>query len=423
MFLIALASPEVGLAHHLLYGAGGETQLHPVTVAAMVVGIVLMFVLPKRHVLAPLLFLSIMATGGQMLIIGPMHLQVPRILLIFGWARVLFGRFFGKATSTKFTMNSVDKTVILYSVVTVICYTLLWQESGAFINEAGKSYSILGFYFLFRLLITSKEDVERAIKVLAFIAIVIAILMINEQLTGQNVLAAFGGVPERTAVRGDYLRSQGPFTVYLTAGAFGATMLPLMLCLWKKGSRTIAVIGILASISIAITSRTSTAITACLAAVIGIGMWILRDKMRYVRRSIVAILVSLHLVMKAPVWALLEKVDIVGGSTGWQRFKIVDNFIVHFWDWCLLGSNNYWTWEGGDDMWDTANQYVAVGETSGLLSLVFFMAAVVYCFKFLGRARRAAGQDRQHAWFLGCLAWRYFPILSLSLEFPISTRP
>jgi len=50
-------------------------------------------------------------------------------------------------------------------------------------------------------------------------------------------------------------------------------------------------------------------------------------------------------------------------------------------------------------MWDTANQYVNVGETSGLLSLILFMAGVIYCFKFLGKARRAAEQDRQNARF------------------------
>jgi hypothetical protein len=112
--------------------------------------------------------------------------------------------------------------------------------------------------------------------------------------------------------------------------------------------------------------------------------------------------------MKAPVWALIARIDIVGGSTGWHRFKILDNFIHHFWDWWLLGSNNYWTWEGGDDMWDTANQYVSTGETSGLLSLIFFIAAIVYCFKYLGSARKAAGRDSQQAWFFWLLGVALF---------------
>jgi hypothetical protein len=174
--------------------------------------------------------------------------------------------------------------------------------------------------------------------------LLIAAVMFNEQMTGRNILAVFGGVPERTAMREGYLRAQGPFTVYLTAGAFGATILPLFLCLWRRGgSRLMAVLGIVAALTITITSRTSTAMSACVAAFIGIAMWPLREKMRLVRWSIVVTLVGLHLVMKAPVWSLIARVDIVGGSTGWHRFKIVDNFIRHFWDWWLMGSNNYWT--------------------------------------------------------------------------------
>ena len=160
----------------------------------------------------------------------------------------------------------------------------------------GRAYNILGFYFAFRFFIRNRADVMRMIKVLAFVALPIAAVMLNEQMTGRNVLAIFGGVPELTAIREGYLRSQGPFSVYLTAGCFGATLLPLFLCLWLKGgSRLIGVLGIVAGLTITVTSQTSTAISACLAAAIGIGMWPLRKKMRFVRRSIVLTLVALLL--------------------------------------------------------------------------------------------------------------------------------
>jgi hypothetical protein len=251
--------------------------------------------------------------------------------------------------------------------------------------------------------------VERVIRAFAVIAALAAAAMVNEQLTGMNILAVFGGVPEHTAIRSGYLRSQGPFSVYLTAGAFGATLLPLFLCLWRKGgSRIFASLGMISAIVIAITSRTSTAISATLAVAIGLAMWGFRTRMRAVRWGIVSVLLALQLAMKSPVWALMARIDIVGGSTGWQRFKIVDNFIHHFWDWWLLGSNNYWTWEGGDDMWDTANQYVSTGENTGLLSLIFFLAAIVYCFKYLGKARKAAEGNLKEAWFLWLLGVTLF---------------
>jgi hypothetical protein len=409
MYLLAIVAPEVGLGHHVLFGANGETSVHPVVLAATIVAIVLMLLLPRKHVVAPLLLLSILSPLGQRVMVGPFHFQIVRILVIFAWIRLLWQRYSSEGQSSKIRINSVDKAVILYTISCVICYTLLWQDSAAFFNQVGQTYNVLGLYFVFRFFIRDRKDIERTIKVLAVTALPVAALMLNEQMTGRNVLAVFGGVPEYTAIREGYLRAQGPFTVYLTAGAFGATLLPLFLCLWHRGgARLLASLGIAAAITIAITSRTSTAISACLATVIGLGMWFLRDKMRLVRWGIVSTLLGLHLAMKAPVWALIARIDIVGGSTGWHRFKILDNFIHHFWDWWLLGSNNYWTWEGGDDMWDTANQYVSTGETSGLLSLIFFIAAIVYCFKYLGSARKAAGRDSQQAWFFWLLGVALF---------------
>jgi hypothetical protein len=190
----------------------------------------------------------------------------------------------------------------------MVCYSLLWQSLGALISQLGDSYNVIGFYFLFRFFIRDQEDIERAIKVLALAAGIVAICMLNEQITGHNVLAVFGGVPEVSATRDGYVRSQGPFRVYLTAGSFGATLLPLFLCLWHKGgSRLVATLGIVAAVTIAITSKTSTAISATLATVIGLGMWALRDKMRLVRWGLLSSLVALHLAMKAPVWALLSR--------------------------------------------------------------------------------------------------------------------
>jgi hypothetical protein len=370
---------------------------------ALALATLLIFFLPRRHVVAPVFLLSMLIPLGQQLMVGPFHFQVFRILVLVGWIRLLIQK--GKeGADAKLKINGIDKAVIGYALTCIVCYTLLWQESGAFFNQVGAAYTILGSYFLFRFFIRDQEDVERAIKVMAVGAAVIGALMINEQVTGRNVLAIFGGVPENTVIRAGYLRSQGPFMVYLTAGAFGATQFPLFLAMWRKGGRLMAMIGMAAAIAITVTSKTSTASSAILAAVIGIAMWPARNYMRVVRWGLVCMITGLHLVMKAPVWALIQRVDLVGGSDGWHRFMIVDNFIRHFSDWWLLGARNYMTWEGGGDMWDLANQYVFIGETTGLLSLAFFLATIVYSFKYLGRARIAAAEDDPgKAWFLWLL--------------------
>jgi len=409
MQILAVIGPEVGLAHHVLFGVRGETSLHPAILVATIVAIVLILLLPRKYVVVPLLLLPFLVPLGQVIMLATFHFPISRILLLFAGMRLLWQRYAKEGAPSRIRLNTVDKAVIGYALSCVVCYTLLWQESAALFTQLGSMYDVLGFYFVFRFFLRDYGDVDRVIKAMAVVALIIATCMLNEQITGRNILSVFGGVPEFTTQREGYLRSQGPFRVYLTAGAFGATLFPLFLCLWRRGgSRFMAGLGLIAALTITITSRTSTAISACLATAIGLGMWFVRDKMRAVRWGLVFLLVGLHLVMKGPVWSLIARVDLVGGSTSWHRFKIIDNCVHHFWDWMLLGSNNYWTWDGGDDMWDLANQYVSIGESTGLLSLICFIAAIVYCFKYLGRARKAVGNDDRRDWILWLLGVTLF---------------
>jgi len=391
------------------FGAGGQTHLDPVIVVAMILAIVLILLLPRKYVLIPLLLLSLPIPLAQILMVGAFHFQLFRILMFFVCIRLIWQRYVKEGKASEIHFNAVDICVISYAVVYVFAFTLLWQEQQAFFDSIGKLYNIIGFYIAFRFFMRDKEDVERVIKVLAVVALFIAACMANEQMTGRNVLAMFGGVPAHTIIRGEYLRSQGPFGVFITAGAFGVTLIPLFLCLWRKGgSRIFAVIGVVAGLVITFTSHTSTAVSACLAIIIGLAMWPLREKMQWVRRGLVGLIVSLHLVMKAPVWALFARVDFVGGSTGYQRFEIIDQCIRHFWSWWLVGSRDYWAWGTEDDMWDQANQYVAIADGSGLICLILFLAAVVYCFKYLGSARKAAGEKSSEAWFFWLLGVALF---------------
>jgi hypothetical protein len=129
--------------------------------------------------------------------------------------------------------------------------------------------------------------------------------------------------------------------------------------------------------------------------------------MRLIRWVIVITLVSLHVVMKAPVWHLISRIDLSGGSSSWHRYFLIDTCIRHFGDWWLVGtsSNGDWGW----DMWDTANQYVADAYTGGLLGLIFFIAILVYGFKYVARAREAATDKQQEVffWALGATLFAY----------------
>jgi hypothetical protein len=152
---------------------------------------------------------------------------------------------------------------------------------------------------------------------------------------------------------------------------------------------------------ITVASNSSTPVLTYVAGIVGLCCWPLRNLMRPIRYGIVIILILLHMVMKAPVWHLISRIDLTGSSSGYHRYLLVDQFIRRFSEWWLFGVKDTSRW--GWDMWDTANQYVSTGENSGLLPFVLFIAIIVYGFKRLSVARRMAGEDRGTEFFYWCL--------------------
>ena len=110
--------------------------------------------------------------------------------------------------------------------------------------------------------------------------------------------------------------------------------------------------------------------------------------------------------MKAPVWMLINHVDLVGGNSSYHRAMLVDQFVRHFWDWCFIGvaSTKEWGW----DMWDQANQFVAEGFSGGLATFVCFVLAVSWSFGRMATARRASAGDRSKQWLCWLLGSALF---------------
>lgn len=298
----------------------------------------------------------------------------------------------------------LDKVVTLYIAFNALDFVLLWREMDALTNQLGSLYTVLGTYFLLRFFIRDEEDVSRAIRTLAYIAVPLALMMTSEFITEHSSYAFLGGeLRTHLMKRVHGIRAMASFQHPITAGAFGAITFPLFVGLWWKKNRTAAVLGNIASVLIVITSTSSTGVSAYAAGVVGFCFWPLRNSMHVVRRGAVVCLITLHLIMKAPVWALIGHMDIIGGSDSWHREYVVDQFIRRFFDWWLLGTKDNYNW--GWDMWDITNQYVATGFTGGVLAFAFFVAIIVYGFKYLGRSRTAVRGNRRHerfVWAMGC---------------------
>ncbi len=404
--------PVQGLQHLHFGGGVSETVLNPVVFAVVLIAGVLICVWPRQKAAMAFLVAALLIPEDQVLLIGPAHFPMLRVLVLFGIIRMLKEKTSSKAPLFSGGVNKIDWAVILLTVLTAVNAILLFQETGALINQVGNLYTVFGVYFLFRFFIRDEQDVIRTMQTLACIAAVVAIVMTYEVTTGHNPYALLGGAQASKyatlAAREDRFRAQGPFGHSILAGTFGAVLVPVFVALWWKGRkyRRLAGLGVVSATVITLACNSSTPVLGYAAGVLALCVWPLRRWMRAVRWGTILTLIFLQLVLKNPVWHLITRIDITGGSSSWHRFMLIDQCIRHFGDWWLVGVKDTSVW--GWDMWDTANQYVSVCENSGLLPFILFLAVLVYGFKYLGRARRAAGTDKKSALFIWALGSALF---------------
>jgi len=394
--------PEGPEQSHFFGGGSTATVLNPIVLVALLIAIVLIFVLPRKHVIVPVLLISFLVPLGQSVYAVGVHWLVIRIIILAGLARFAATYLGAKKSLFAGGFNNIDKAFLICVVAQAIATALLYMDSQALINQFGMLIDVLGAYFLLRVLIQDEADAYRTLKCLALLTVILGICMVREQVALQNIFGQIGlnrTIPE---IREGKIRSQAVFQHSLTAGTFGATLLPLFFLLWKNGkAKLMAAAGVLGCTIMTICSNSSTPLLAYVAGIVGMLLWPIRKKMKAVRWGIVIGLLALQMVMKAPFWFIIAHIDLTGGSSGYHRAELVDQFIWHFRDWWMIGTKDAGTW--AYDLWDQQNQYVSVGEGGGLIALVFFIAMISRSYAKIGVARRAAEGLKKEwlMWLLG----------------------
>ena len=343
-------------------------------------------VLPRRYALLPIIVVTCFMTLGQMVVVAGLHFTMMRIVVLFGWVRLLV-----RHEIRPLRLNAIDKAVLAWTVVAIVTHSLLWQTSDEFINRLGFGYNVLGMYFLFRFLVRDIEDIKRLFEMMAIVVVPLAAAMLIERETERNVFAIFGGVRAVTELRGGTLRCQGPFGHPILAGTFGACLLPFFLSLWWQGRKYkwLAIAGVVSSTTIVITAGSSGPVMAFLAGTFAMALWLFRKYMRLFRWGALIGFCGFAVVMKAPVWYLIQRVNIFSGSNGDHRALLIDEFVRHFWEWWLLGTKSTVQW-ADENMWDITNQFVWEGVNGGLLTLLLFALIIVLSFQAVERAARAS---------------------------------
>ena len=387
------------------FGGGSGTSLHPINLILVLIASLLIVSLPRRHVFIPLLFATTLIPLTEQVVVAGVHVTMSRVLILVGLLRRTgLKREQGEAGAN---WTRLDKIFCLYCASTVVTYVILWSgDSSAVINRLGFLYNACGMYFLVRAFLSTGQDVYSASRATVWLFIFIAAGMVNQRVSGKNVFSVMGGVPVSSDVRNGKIRAQGPFVHPLTAGAIGSAILPLAIGLWwtdKKirAHKPEAMAGTVSALAIGVTSNSSTALLTLAAGILGLLLWRLRRYLSAIRWGVVIMLVLLHMVMKAPVWALIARIDLTGSSSGFHRYTLVDQFIRRFSEWWLVGTRTTANW--GWDMWDTINSYVNAGTSGGLVTFLLFIALLTVSFQELGRARIANPERARQCWILGAM--------------------
>jgi hypothetical protein len=259
----------------------------------------------------------------------------------------------------------------------------------ALISKLGSSYDVFGLYAVARCWLRTENDLIRLARAAAWIACVSAVGFVVERSTGRNMYSIFGGVPEITAIREGRLRCQGPFAHPILAGTFWVAFLPLIIARLGIGKKSrVQIVGAASVIGIVVLCSSSTPLLGVIASA-GFGLlWFARKRTSLLRWSTVTMLVGLHLVMNAPVWHLIARIGVVGGSTGYHRYHLIDAFINRWTEWFFLGTNStaHWGWF----LFDVTNQFVKEGVRGGILGLLTFILVLSRAFRGVGLRVRLA---------------------------------
>jgi hypothetical protein len=374
-----------------------QTSVHPLGLAALVVLALLQLALPRRRALLPLILMACLMSPRQRIVVASIDFTFLRILVIAGWARVL-----ARGETRALGANLLDRAIPALVILTGVASVIRTRSGAALIYHLGLSFDAIGMYFLFRMLVRDWRDLWRAVDTFAWVAVPVLLAFAFEHQTRRNLFHVFGA-PEITLIREGKLRCQGPFPHPIVAGCFWVSLIPLFVASWwRPGGRVTAVVGNGAALGIAFLTASSTPLAGIAFGLVGAAFYPLRSRMKDVRRGLVVVLLLLQLAMDKPIYHLISRIDIVGGSTGWQRYNLIDKAVRRIGEWALIGTNSTAHW--GHALQDLTNQYIVAGVRGGLLALILFIYVIVLGYRYVGVMRRAAEGSRATsyaAWAVG----------------------
>lgn len=348
--------------------------MSPIFLLAAVALIVAQVVLPKRWAFLPLL-IAIAHLGDRGLV---SQFTPVRCIFIIGIFRAMGdgSLSFGPGA------NKIDRYALFFAIWAIFTAPFHTEsEFNPYTERLGLALNILGSYLYGRAYLVGPDILLRLAKAAAVILLPLAIMMSYEAATGKNLYKVLGARSGFATVRGEELRAKGPFGHAIIAGTIGACLLPLMWYL-KRHSKILCYAGLWATTTITFSTASSGPIAAYGVSIMLLIYWRWRHLLPLTKKVIIVVLIFLNFTMSRPIWFLIARIDLVGGSTGWHRSKLIDQSIRYLGDWWLFGTDytRHWMHSGvsfSRNHTDITNYYLQMGVWGGL-PLMLLMLAMIY---------------------------------------------
>jgi len=390
--------------------------MNKIAIVFLLINATALLVLPRRLAPLPLLIGACYVTRGQGIDLGPFSFSVLRLLILFGFIRVIF-----KGERLSGLMSTLDWIMLMWSASAVVSSIFHKDPSAALIFRLGLIYDAAGVYFLIRIFCQSFDDLIILFRIIAILLLPVGLEMAYEKVAASNMFSFFGGIPEIPQMRHGRIRAQGPFAHPILAGTVGATCLPLMVGLWMR-HRKEALIGITACLAMVYTSSSSGPILSVMAGLGALFLWRYREHIRLFRWLFILGYIGLDIFMNAPAYFIFTRINVVSGSTGWHRARLIKSAIDHIHEWWLGGTDytRHWMPTGvswSPDHTDITNYYLKMGVIGGLPLMFIFIALLWRAFRFVGQTVQhgdsLSSEDRFIIWTLGA---SLFSIAATSLS-------
>jgi hypothetical protein len=329
---------------------------------------------------------------------------------------VLLARITTRREWSLFTLNAVDRAFIWLYVYTTVVFLVRSKVGQTF--QVGAAVDAFLVYFSCRSLIDSPEEFRWILRSFVLLLIPFVLLVASESLTNGRSLAFTGWQPYGGfGARNDRIRCLGSFRHPSLLGTVSASFIPIFIGMaFRRLDRKRGVIGIALCLIIIWAANSGGPIGATIFGCLAWCCWRFRTKMRAVRWGIVGFVVLAAVLMKAPVWYLLDRVSAISGGDGWHRSYLLDITAQNLGQWWFAGMpvSDTASWFAYslaiDPQADITNQFVSFGITAGLGALVLFILLFKAAFSMLGKALHAvraassqAGESEFLLWGLGCM--------------------